>query len=204
LSKSSLELSADADKAAGGTLVIISGPSGVGKSTIAKEVLKRMKLDFSVSVTTRKPRPGEVDGKDYHFVGRSEFERMAKDGELLEWADVFGNCYGTPAGPVKAAVAAGRTILLEIDVQGGLQVARKMPQAVFVLIVPPNEQELAQRLGGRGSEDEKTQARRLAKAKSELAVAQVSGIYKHYVVNNDLEETIQKIMAIIKQESGKR
>ena len=119
-----------------GKLVVVSGPSGVGKSTIDKEVVERSGAIFSVSITTRQPRPDEVDGRDYRFVDRETFERMIQRDRLLEWAEVFGNLYGTPSEPVRQAIADGQTILLEIDVQGALQVHEKMPDATFVLIAP--------------------------------------------------------------------
>ncbi len=180
-----------------GRLVVITGPSGVGKSTIVTMVLRRTGADYSVSATTRRPRPGEVDGKDYRFVSRDEFRRMIDAGELLEWADVFGNCYGTPAAPVRAAVAAGRTIVLDIDVQGGLQVAGKMPEAIFVLILPPSDEELARRLRGRGTESDEVVNRRLAKAQHEIRLARQSGVYTFTVVNDILEKAVDEVAAIV-------
>ncbi len=176
---------------------MISGPSGVGKSTISKEVLRRTGAEFSVSATTRKPRPGEVAGRDYLFVEPGEFERMIKQGELLEWAEVFGNMYGTPAGPVGLAIEAGRTVLLEIDVQGALQVYEKMPTATFILIAPPSDEELARRLAGRGTEDEQSFQRRLGKARDELATARQSGAYEHIVINDDLEAAMSQVVEIV-------
>ena len=181
-----------------GKLVVISGPAGVGKSTIAKEAVKRSGALLSVSVTTRKARSGEADGKDYRFVDRKEFDRLVAAGELLEWADVFGNCYGTPAGPVNQAIATGKTMVLEIDVQGGLQVHKKMPQATLVFVLPPREEELGKRLRHRGSEDEDSLKRRLAKAAKEIAIARESGAYNHFVVNDSLEEAIRQVVEILK------
>ncbi|RPI63905.1 MAG: guanylate kinase [Planctomycetaceae bacterium] len=187
-----------------GKLIVISGPSGVGKSTVVKEVLARTGAEFSVSATTRQPRAGEADGRDYRFVDRGRFEKMIADGDLLEWAEVFGNFYGTPAKPVLDAVAAGKKIILDIDVQGGLQVAAKMPDATFVLLLPPSDEELASRLAGRKSEDAASLRRRLAKAKEEISAARQSGVYNHYVVNDDLPAAVGKVVDIVNQERSKR
>jgi len=184
-----------------GKLVVISGPSGVGKSSIVREVLARTGAVFSVSATTRRPRPGETDGREYHFVDRPTFEAMIARGELLEWAEVFGDYYGTPAGPVREAIDAGRTVILEIDIQGGLQVHEKHPQAVFVLILPPSEAELRRRLAGRGTEPNGSLQQRLAKAAEEIRTARDSGVYTHLVVNDDLERAIQEVVEIVTRES---
>ncbi|MDY6914458.1 MAG: guanylate kinase [Planctomycetota bacterium] len=181
--------------------MIISGPSGVGKSTIIKEVLARTGVAFSISATTRSPRPGEVDGKHYHFVDRAAFEEMVDRGRLLEWAEVFGDLYGTPAKPVEDAVAAGRDILMDVDVQGAVQVHQKMPDATFVLITPPGELELARRLAGRASEPDEVCARRLEKAQKEIQTARQSGVYNHEVVNDDLETAVRQVTDILNRES---
>ncbi len=185
-------------------MVVLSGPSGVGKSTIVHEVLRRTGAAYSVSATTRDPRPGEVDERDYRFVDGLAFQRMVRDGELLEWAEVFGHSYGTPAEPVRQAVASGRTVLLDVDVQGAVQVHKRIPDATFVLIVPPSDEALRQRLVGRGSEDEPQARRRLAAAKRELEAAQRSGIYTHRVVNDDLEMAVQSVARIVQEESAGR
>jgi guanylate kinase len=187
----------DADSLQSGRLVVVSGPSGVGKSTITRAVLEQTGVIFSVSATTRKPRSGEVDGKDYHFIDRPAFEQMIERGEMLEWAEVFGNLYGSPLAPVQEAIETGKVVLLEIDIQGGLQVHEKMPEATFVLITPPSEQELERRLRGRGTEDEKSFCRRFGKAKEELKTAIESGIYTKVVVNEDLENTIPQVVKIV-------
>ena len=181
-------------------LVVITGPSGAGKSTIAKAVCERTGVLYSVSRTTRQPRPGEVDGRDYRFVSREKFQQMIDADELLEWAEVFGNLYGTPAQPVRAAMLNGGTILLEIDIQGGLQVARRAPRATFVLILPPDDAELRRRLVGRGTESQDVIERRLAKARREIATARQSGSYTHTVVNDNLERAIQEVVAIIQEQ----
>jgi guanylate kinase len=187
-----------------GRVVVISGPSGVGKSTIIREALERTGAAYSVSVTTRPPRPGEVEGRDYRFVDRRTFRRMVRDGELLEWAEVFGHSYGTPAEPVWQAVESGGTIVLDIDVQGALQVHRRLPAATFVLIVPPSDEDLRQRLAGRNSEDQQQAQRRLAAATKELETTRRSGIYTRCVVNDDLETAIQAVVGIVQEESPKR
>ena len=179
---------------------MVSGPSGVGKSTITREVIRRTGADFSVSATTRRPREGEVDARDYVFVDPGAFQQMIDRDELLEWAEVFGQRYGTPAGPVREALAAGRTVVLEIDVQGALQVHRKMPDATFLLIAPPDGAELARRLHGRGSEDAEGAAKRLEKAAQEIQAARRSGVYNHCVVNDDLEAAIARVVEIVNQE----
>jgi guanylate kinase len=181
-----------------GKLVVVSGPSGVGKSTIDQRAVDATKAEYSCSATTRPPRPGEVDGRDYRFVDRETFEKMIADGELLEWAEVFGNYYGTPAEPVKRALQQGRTILLEIDVQGALQVHEAMPDATFVLIVPPSLDDLKRRLGGRGTEDADTLAQRFGKARDELAEARESGVYTVEIVNDDLDEAVDELIEVIR------
>ncbi len=184
-----------------GRLFVISGPSGVGKSTIVKKVLARTGATFSVSATTRRPREGERNGREYVFVTVEAFGRMIDDNALLEWADVFGNRYGTPAEPVNDAIDAGRTVVLEIDVQGGVQVARNQPEATLILIVAPNDEELRRRLTGRGTDEPEVIARRLAKAKAEIQMARDSGAYEYEVVNDSLDEAIDAVVTIIHQES---
>ena len=134
-----------------GRLIVITGPSGVGKSSIVAEVRRRCDAVFSVSATTRSPRPGEQDREDYFFIDRNTFKSMVDAGEMLESAELFGECYGTPARPVFEAVDGGKDIILEIDVPGAMQVARKVPDAMFILIVPPTLDALESRLAERGS-----------------------------------------------------
>jgi len=184
-----------------GRLVVITGPSGVGKSTIVRRAVERTGAAFSVSATTRPPRPGEADGREYRFVDRATFDAMVADGELLEWAEVFGECYGTPADAAREALTEGRTVILEIDVQGGLQVHERAPGATFVLILPPNDEELRRRLTGRGTEPPEALERRVSKAKDEIAAALESGVYTNTVTNDDLEAAVARVVEILQAES---
>jgi guanylate kinase len=184
-----------------GRLFVVSGPSGVGKSTILSRALPCAGAVFSVSATTRQPRAGEQDGRDYFFISREQFERMKRQGELLEWAEVFGNLYGTPAEPVLRSIRAGRRVVLDIDVQGAIQVHQRMPSAVFVLIVPPDMQTLRRRLEGRSSETPEELTARLAEAQHELASARESGVYDYEVVNDDLDAAVNRLVGMIQRES---
>ncbi len=177
-------------------LVVLAGPTAVGKGTVAGYI-RRNHPDvlLSVSATTREPRPGEVDGVDYYFVSDAEFDRMIRDGELLEWATVHGaHRYGTPRKPVEDALAAGRSVLLEIDLQGARSVRRAMPDAVLVFLAPPSWDELVRRLTKRGTEDPAEQGRRLETAKVELAA---EGEFDHVVVNRDVGEAAQQVVDLM-------
>jgi guanylate kinase len=185
-----------------GRLIVITGPSGVGKSTIVRRVLRKTGAAYSVSVTTRPPRAGEREGVDYRFVDRAAFEKMVRQRQLLEHAEVFGQAYGTPAEPVRRAIGQGRSIILEIDVQGGLQVRRRMPQATFILILPPGEEELKRRLRGRGTEAAAAVRRRLAQARREIETARRSGAYTFTVVNDNLDGAVRRVVEILRQESS--
>ena len=176
---------------------MIAGPSGVGKGTIVRRVRSQMTGDLvlSVSATTRPPRAGEVEGSDYFFVDEAEFDRMIGDGELLEWAEVFhGYRYGTPAAPVDRHRAAGRDVLLEIDVEGARWVHGRVPDAVMILLEPPSRDELERRLRSRGTESDASIAERLAKADWELGQA---AMFDRLVVNDDLERASAEVAAII-------
>ncbi|MHC4644781.1 MAG: guanylate kinase [Planctomycetota bacterium] len=179
-----------------GKLVVVSGPSGVGKSTICKEVANRLKdVYLSVSVTTRPRSEAEVDGADYWFVSKDEFEERIRKGLLLEYAVVFGNYYGTPLDRVEDALAAGKTVILEIDVQGAKQAKGVYSDAVMVFILPPSQKELAERMDGRGREDAETAAERLGVAGTEIAAAWQ--YYQHMVINDDLEQAVKEVVQII-------
>lgn len=180
-----------------GKLIVISGPSGVGKSVVCKAVREKTGAKYSVSATTRAPRPGEVDGVDYHFVSVEKFKQMIDQNQLLEWAEVFGNYYGSPRKAVDQAIEAGEKIILEIDVQGGIQVHEIMPDATFVLVVPPSEEVLKQRLKGRGTETEESFNKRFGKSQLELKIARESGAYNIELVNDDLESAINELVEIV-------
>jgi guanylate kinase len=186
-------------QSAGGKMVVVTGPSGVGKSTILHAALERTGSTFSVSATTRQPRPGEVDGRDYYFVDRQEFRRMIDADQLLEWAEVFGEYYGTPAEPVRRQLAEGRSVVLDIDVQGAIQVHQKSPDATYLFILPPSLEVLRERLTGRGTETPEQLDRRLGKAAREIEKAEQSGIYTHKVINDDLGSAIEAVCRIIEQ-----
>ncbi len=179
-----------------GKVVIISGPSGVGKSTICKEVVRRLDdVYLSVSVTTRPKANSEVDGRDYWFISRRQFEERVNKGLLLEYAEVFGNFYGTPKEAVEESLKAGRTVILEIDVQGARQVRRIYPDVVMIFIFPPNQKKLAERMKNRGREEADKAAERLSMADSEIAAAWQ--YYRHIVINDDLQQAVKEVVQII-------
>ncbi len=173
----------------------MSGPSGAGKSSIVRNLLERLDLDFSVSATTRDPRPGEVDGRHYSFVTGPEFEKMIQAGQLLEWARYNGNYYGTLAAPIAKSVEAGRDIILEIEIQGARQIRRHRPDAVMFFIIPPTMAELSERLRSRGDTPETDVESRLAIAESEIEDA--LAVFDHIVVNDVLERATAEIEGLI-------
>lgn len=180
-------------------LLVLAGPSGAGKGTVGRRLLDREpRLWFSVSANTRPPRPGEVDGVDYHFVSREEFERLAADGGFLEWFEVFGDLKGTPRGPVEEHLAAGDDVLVEVDVQGALAVKEAFPDAVLVFLRPPSRQVQRDRLRARDEAspgfDEAAFERRLAEAEAEESLADR---FDHVVVNDELERAVDAVAAIL-------
>lgn len=185
-----------------GTFFIVSGPSGVGKSSVLQKVFERdPALHFSISATTRTPRLGEQDGVQYHFRTRREFEEMIKAGALLEYAEYVGNYYGTPRTPVKEKTEAGVNVLTDIDVQGARQVMEKMPEAVSIFLLPPSIDELKRRLGGRGTDHTDRISKRLAVAAEECASAV---LYDYIVINDDLERAASEILAIMTAQRCRR
>ncbi len=179
-----------------GLLIVLSGPSGVGKGTVLKEFIndKDLQLAYSVSMTTRKQRPGEVDGVNYHFVSREEFEKARDNGELLESAEFVGNYYGTPLNEVEKLRSQGKNVILEIEVQGCTQVRTKVKDALTIFIVPPSMTELEKRIRGRATEPEEIIRERLAKARKEMDLI---GNYKYVVCNDDPKLAADIIRVII-------
>jgi guanylate kinase len=176
-------------------LTVLSGPSGVGKGSVVAEIRrKHPQVWLSVSATTRAPRPGEVEGVQYHFVDRAEFERLVAAGEMLEWAEYAGNLYGTPRAPVVERLAAGTYALLEIELQGARQVRAAMPEAQLVFLAPPSREELARRLVGRGTEDESAIAARLDAAEVEMAAACEFDVV---VVNDTVEHAAEELVRLL-------
>lgn len=180
-----------------GILVVLSGPSGVGKTTVAGKLLQRPGYRRSVSVTTRPMRAGEVDGQDYHFVSRAAFDALCRNGELIEHAEVHGNFYGTPKQPLRDAIEANEVLLLVIDVAGGEQVQAQRLDALLIFLVPPDSAELARRLGARATEDVRQQTMRLRHAEIEMEKA--LALYDHNVVNADLGQCVSEVDRLITQ-----
>lgn len=177
-----------------GQLVIVSGPTASGKSTLWRRLLAHPRVRFSVSATTRAPRTNEVDGRDYHFVDDVRFDQMIAQNELLEWAEVHGRRYGTPRGPVVAAIDAGLDVVLEIDVQGAVALRESGLPTISIFVAPPSREELEQRLRDRGTETEEQMARRLTIVDQEMAAA---AEYDHVVINDDLERMIAEVESLL-------
>lgn len=181
-----------------GLLVVLSGPSGIGKGTLCGLLRERLSLlHLSISMTTRKPRPGEYNGVHYYFVNDEEFKRRIKDNQFLEWAQVYSHLYGTPRDKVQQKIDAGIDVLLEIDTQGGLQVKDALPEAVLVFLLPPSLEELKKRITGRGTEKNKELQQRLKAACFEIGEGEK---YDYLVINDNLDEALKKVISIISAE----
>ncbi|MBQ5331485.1 MAG: guanylate kinase [Oscillospiraceae bacterium] len=180
-----------------GLLIVVSAPSGCGKGTILEAAMKRKEFCYSVSATTRSPRPGETDGVNYFFLDRERFEEMARNGEMLEYAEFVGNLYGTPRAPVEEKLAEGRDVILEIEVQGAMKVKKACPDAVLIFILPPSVDVLRQRLCKRKTESEEVIEERVAQAGREIGEA-VN--YDYAIVNDDLEKAVEDFLGVIQAE----
>ncbi len=183
-----------------GTLFVVSGPSGCGKGTVLKEVLKNPDLFFSISATTREMREGEVDGVNYHFMTNDAFETLIKNDGVLEYAQYCDHYYGTPRQPVEEHLAAGKDVILEIEVVGAMKIREKCPDAVFIFLLPPSLSELERRLHKRGTESEAIVQERVAQAAREIEQA---GQYDYIILNDALSEAIADMKAVLRAESCK-
>lgn len=182
-----------------GLLIVFSGPSGVGKGTVRQEIFSTPdhKFEYSVSMTTRAQRPGEVDGKDYFFGSREEFEELIRKGQMLEYAEYVGNYYGTPLTYVNETLDKGIDVFLEIEVQGALQVKKKVPDAVFIFLTPPDLNELQERLVGRGTDSEEVIAQRIERAREEIALMSE---YDYAIVNDEVPLAAERVKRVIEAE----
>ena len=180
-----------------GLLLVVSGPSGCGKGTVLKEVMQQQDLYYSVSLTTRAPRPGEVDGVQYHFVSKEQFEKMIAQDEVLEHAEFCGNYYGTPRDAVEAMRNEGKNVILEIEVQGALKVKEKNPQALLLFVTPPSAEELKHRLIDRGTETMDVINDRMRRAAEE---SEIMDHYQYLVINDDLDTCVKEVHQLIQSE----
>lgn len=182
-----------------GLLIVFSGPSGVGKGTVRQEIFSTPdhKFEYSVSMTTRAQRTGEVDGKDYFFRSREEFEELIRNGQMLEYAEYVGNYYGTPLTYVNETLDKGIDVFLEIEVQGALQVKKKVPDAVFIFLTPPDLNELQERLVGRGTDSEEVIAQRIERAREEIALMSE---YDYAIVNDEVPLAAERVKRVIEAE----
>ena len=182
-----------------GLLIVFSGPSGVGKGTVRQEIFSTPdhKFEYSVSMTTRAQRPGEVDGKDYFFRSREEFEELIRNGQMLEYAEYVGNYYGTPLTYVNETLDKGIDVFLEIEVQGALQVKKKVTDAVFIFLTPPDLNELQERLVGRGTDSEEVIAQRIERAREEIALMSE---YDYAIVNDEVPLAAERVKRVIEAE----
>lgn len=183
-----------------GLLFVVSGPSGAGKGTICRRLLQKMDIDLSISMTTRKPRPQEVEGENYYFISEEEFLEIIKNDGFLEYAKVYGNYYGTPKEMVTQKLENGRDVVLEIDIQGALQIKASYPDGIFIFILPPSMAELRKRITGRGSETENDINLRLGETLKEVAYIDK---YDYCVVNGEIDEAVNRVAAIIIAEHSK-
>ena len=181
-----------------GCLIVVSGPSGTGKGTVCDALMREhQEIAYSISATTRQPRQGEIDGVNYYFLEKPVFEEMIDSGGFLEWAEVFGNYYGTPLKKIEERLAAGQDILLEIDTQGAMKVKERFPEGIFIYLLPPSLAELERRIRTRGKDSEESIVRRLASAAREIAAAKN---YYYAVVNDTVERAAGQIAGIIAAE----
>lgn len=184
-----------------GMLILLSGPSGSGKGTVCNHLINTLRgIRLSVSATTRQPRPGEVHGRDYYFMSREEFEKLTGEGGFLEWAPIYGYLYGTPAGPVREALSRGEDVILEIDVQGGLQVKEHFPDAVLIFLIPPSRSALESRLIARGTESQAEIEKRMLWVDTELGFI---SRYDYVLVNDQISDTVAGVRCIVEAERSR-
>lgn len=183
-----------------GLLFVVSGPSGAGKGTICKKLLEKINIELSVSMTTRNPRPGEIDGKNYYFVSKEGFQEVLENDGFLEYAKVYGNYYGTPKKIVMEKLEQDKDVVLEIDIQGALKIRESYPKGIFIFILPPSMTELRKRITGRGSETEDDINIRLGETLKEVSYIDK---YDYCVINGEINEAVSRVSAIIKAEHSR-